>query len=479
MKRFIPWPTAVSCLLLVALALGGVDSRVVAADATAALPATTALDDYLARPDPSYAWNIVQISQRAGCTQYLVDLTSQTWRTPQEVDRPLWKHWLLVYKPDHVSYDTALLFVSHGANDDRQPDPAKGMVADLATATQSVVAELMMVPNQPLVFMRDGQKRTEDDLIGYTWDKVMTTGDPTWSARFPMVKSTLRAMDTVQKLMASQQGGKVRIEKFVVAGGSKRGWVTWLTGAVDPRVVAIIPIVIDVINFDTSFRHQYAAYGFWPPAIHDYVDHKIVNRLGTPEAGLLFSVEDPYYYRHRLKIPKYIITASGDQYFPPDSSRFYFDDLQGEKYLRAVPNTRHSLDGTDALESVTAFYQQILDGKPRPRFAWQFASDGAVEIQCKDQPAKVTLWQATNPDARDFRLEKIGPQYRPTGLNGSNGKYEARVEKPAKGWTAWFVELTYPTGKFPLKFTTPVRVIPDVYPFQEHIIPGTAIKAGQ
>ena len=30
--------------------------------------------------------------------------------------------------------------------------------------------------------------------------------------------------------------------KFVVAGESKRGWVTWLAGAIDDRIEALIPV---------------------------------------------------------------------------------------------------------------------------------------------------------------------------------------------------------------------------------------------
>src|SRR5258708_35026399 len=114
-----------------------------------------------------------------------------------------------------------------------------------------------MVPNQPLVLNGDGKPRFEDDLLAEGWVKSMDTGDPTWLPRLPMVKSAVRAMDTVTALLASEQGGKTAVKKFVVAGGSKRGWTTWLTGAVDSRVVAIIPIVIDVVNVRVCKMNHY------------------------------------------------------------------------------------------------------------------------------------------------------------------------------------------------------------------------------
>ena len=51
-------------------------------------------------------------------------------------------------------------------------------------------------------------------------------------------------------------------------GASKRGWTTWLVGAVDPtRVMAIIPIVLDAINFVNVEKHQWRSYGGWAYAL--------------------------------------------------------------------------------------------------------------------------------------------------------------------------------------------------------------------
>ena len=57
-----------------------------------------------------------------------------------------------------------------------------------------------------------------------------------------------------------------------------------------------------------------------------------------------------------------MINSAGDQYFLPDSSKFYFDALEGEKYLRYVPNADHSLKGSDAGEGAFAFYEAIAVG---------------------------------------------------------------------------------------------------------------------
>ena len=165
-------------------------------------------------------------------------------------------------------------------------------------------------------------------------------------------------------------------------------------------------------------------------------------------------------------MPKFVVNAGGDQYFPPDSSKFYFGDLQGTKYLRYVPNADHSLRGSDAQDSILAFYQAVLTKAALPKFTWEMAADGSIRVRADDKPAEVNLWQATNPKARDFRLVTIGPAYKKTRLEGTgDGAYVAKVPKPETGWTAFFVELVFDSGaKAPFKFTTQVSIVPDVLP---------------
>src|SRR6516162_7591841 len=190
-------------------------------------PKKTPLDDYLAKADPTYAWKLVKSIPGDGVTSYILDLKSQTWRSTPEVDRPVWQHWLTITKPDKVTCDTALLSIGGGRNGGAAPTAAPGDTIDRARRCGTVVVSLGQVPNQPLVFNKDGKERVEDDLIAYCHIRFLETGDATWVTRLPMVKSAVKAMDAATEFLASAEGGSVAIKYFVVAGGSKRGWTTW------------------------------------------------------------------------------------------------------------------------------------------------------------------------------------------------------------------------------------------------------------
>ena len=426
----------------------------------------TALDRYVAQPDASFTWQKAAELSDASGTAYVLDLVSQTWLTPAEVNRPEWRHWLTIIKPANLAHSTALLFISGGSNKPGNPPKPSRELIDIAKATRSVVAEIRMVPNQPLTFHGDGQPRTEDDLIAYSWDQFLRTGDERWPARLPMTKSVVRAMDAVTAFLAGDDGGKVTVDTFVVSGGSKRGWTTWTTAAVDRRVVALAPIVIDVLNIELSMDHHFRAYGFFAPSVGDYVRHHIMEWSGTPEAKALYAIEDPFSYRDRLTLPKLLINACGDQFFLPDSSQFYFDQLTGEKFLRYIPNTDHGLKNTDAYQTLSAWHHAILNRTPLPRFTWQRTADGALTVTAKTQPTSVLLWQATNPTARDFRLETLGPVWTSTPVETNGDSYAAKVTTPIAGWTASFMELTFDVGATaPLKLTTDIAVTPDTLPF--------------
>jgi len=434
----------------------------------------TALDDYIAAPDSNYSYSVANTIPGQGYTTYIINMTSQKWRDSSEVDKPLWKHWLIITKPDTVASNTSLLWINGGSNGGSAPTSAKDEFIQMALQTKTVVSNLKMVPSEPLTFADETRSRTEDEIIAYTFDKYLDGGDANWPLLLPMTKSAVRAMDTITKHLSTVTDGVLDVNRFVVSGGSKRGWTTWLTAAVDPRVVAIAPAVIDVLDMDAQMKHHYSAYGFYSSSVHAYVDMNIFQRFGTPQADALLKIVDPYEYRDRITIPKFLMNSSGDQFFLPDSSQFFFDDLTGEKHLRYVPNTDHGLGDKSAYESLLIFYRSILLDLPRPQFSWTVdPNNGTITAQTTDTPLKVNLWQGTNPSARDFRLETIGPVWTSSPLTDQGlGKYIGTVSKPPAGWTAFFIEMIYDSGTaIPHKFTTQVSVVPSCLPFAHKFSP--------
>lgn len=429
----------------------------------------TALDAYVAAPDPSFDWYLARTIDGVGYTGYVLNMTSQTWRSPTEVNRTEWQHWMTVIVPDGASIDTGMLYIDAGNNDGHIPTSVDSTMARGAVATNSVVVDLYTVPNQPLIFTDDGQSRREDQIIAYTFDKHLNGGDDNWPLLLPMTKSAVRAMDAVQEFLPAHTG--INVNNFVVAGGSKRGWTTWLTAAVDSRVTGIIPMVIDLLNTDQQMMHNKTVYegvefgteDGYPAALHDYIAYGIPDQfaMSTPEVQALLEIVDPYSYRDRYAdLSKYVLNATGDELFTPDSSHFYYRDLSGEKHLRYYPNTGHSIDGVE--DDAFQYYQAILDGTDMPEFSWTMENGGStIRVTTVDAPLGARLWQASNPESRDFRyLDGNGPIWTSSPLSGTNGEYVAHVPFPESGATAFMIELFFPNAAGdPFVFTTEVSVI--------------------
>ncbi len=438
----------------------------------------TALDSYIAEPHPGFAYTLVNTINGGNYTAYVYDMTSHSWRNSTEVSNPEWWHWLTIVVPNTVNYTKALLYLDtplggvgfnrFGPNELRgnPPTSVHPLLVEMATATNSIVVQCQMVPNQQLRFLDEPGTvyRHEDALLAYSWKKFFDTYDdglPTddyWPAQLPMTKTVVRAMDAAQAICQAQSHP---LDGFVVSGMSKRGWAAWLAACVDSRVVAIAPLVIDTLNVQAAFQHHYDVLGSWSWAVQPYVDAGIMDRLGTPEAQLLMNIIDPYEYLDRLTLPKYIVNSAGDPFFLPDSSHFYFDDLQGPKWLRYCQNTNHNLN-TDAFQGLEGFYWSILTNTTLPTYLTVKADDGSLFVwSLSGTVTSAKLWQANNPTAQDFRNEIIGNAYTDTTADYWGwGLFSAEVPYPALGWTAYYIELTYSNaGPQPYKFSTQVEIV--------------------
>lgn len=435
-------------------------------------PRTNALAAYVRKPDAAFGWTVAKRLRGPGWHGVVLDLTSQRWLTQKDSDRSLWKHWLTVIVPDVVQHRAGFLYITGGDNDGPAPEKPDAPFLQMALDTHSVVAELYDVPNQPVHFPDNPEKgRVEDDAIVHQQVAFLRDHDPEELLRLPMVKSGSAALTAVQQYLAREEKGQARADRFVVAGASKRGWTTWLLGAIDPRVEAIAPVVINVLNFDATVRHQWEAMGYFSPALKDYIGAGLIPKgIGSPGMAEINRLEDPFNYRDwpSMRMPKFIIHSAGDQFFPPDDTRFSYGRLPQTKRLRIMPNTDHSTAGSDIFDSLTAFYAAVLNHQSLPDYNWSLGKDGVLTVRPQGAPAVVKLWQATNPKARDFRQEAIGKVWTSTDLERRpDGSYRATLAKPEAGWAASFIELIYPgAAGHALKFTTEVFVTPDTLPYR-------------
>jgi len=427
------------------------------------------MEEYVRTADPAFRYNIEETFNGEGWTEHRVKMVSGTWLTKQEVNHPEWWHWVTIVVPDEVTETEALMVIGGGSTQDKEPQAANELLVQAAVGTKSIIAEISNIPFQPLNYVNDEKDdRFEDDLIAYGWRQYLEGGakdeDVEWLAHIPMTRAVVRAMDVVQEISADLNKP---VDSFVVAGASKRGWATWTTAIVDDRVIAIIPVVIDVLNVESSFNHHWRCYGAWSPAINDYINEGIMDWTGSKEYARLLELVEPYSFIDQLTLPKFLINATGDEFFITDSWQFYWDDLVGDKYIQYVPNANHGLNGTYNLGSLVAFYNAVITESAIPKVDWSVSADSIYLEVLSDVDYKVTKWEAVNENARDFRVPVIGKVWKDSELSKtSNNQYAIHFPAPESGYKAGMLEIVFDSGtEVPFTFTTGTVVTPNTYPF--------------
>ena len=413
-----------------------------------------ALKHYIDREDNTFAWEVRDSLRTDGAMAYRLRMQSQTWR------EFAWIHELVVIVPDKLTNDEALIHISGGSADEKTGEPNYhkwsdsliGFMSGIASRCEAVTAILWQVPRQPLY----GGKY-EDELVSFTFHNYQMDKDQTWPLLFPMTKSVIRAMDAIEEF-SEKKSLAVKPERFVTNGISKRGWTTWLTAASeDKRIVAIAPMVIDILNMPVSVPYQRHMFGNYSIQIQDYVNLGLTEEVVTPAGKELVAMIDPYSYRDKYTMPKMLFFGTNDEYWTVDAVKNYIDGIPGEKYISYTTNAGHGLgDKTAAVNALEAFFRQTIDGMEYPKFDYNIKEkQGSAELTIKADKAhleNVIVWEALSEN-KDFRQSEFMPTIK--GIS-HKGKVKVRVEYPAKGYKAFIVMAKYrhPNGSEPYNITT-------------------------
>jgi PhoPQ-activated pathogenicity-related protein len=353
------------------------------------------LRDYVADSDGAFVWDEVFRNELAGgATLRRLDLVSQVWQGAE------WRHRVDIVVPRRIeSIPTQVLLVVAG---DAGDDGVLAYAGLIASRNGAPAAVLYDVPNQPLL----GGLR-EDAPIAETFERYLDGGDDTLPLLLPMVKSAVRAMDAIEELVEVDLNTPVA--GFVVTGGSKRGWTTWLTAAVDRRVSAIAPLAYDNLDMSVQMQHQLDTWGAFSNQVSDYTRRDIPQRLlvGDEPARRLEAMVDPFAYRDDIVVPKLIVTGTNDAYWPLDAADLYNDDLGGETYRLYVPNAGHGMESgfSRVVGGILAFFL-YADGQIKlPNLGWDASEedgDVLVSLTSDIEPVAVRAWTATS-STEDFR----------------------------------------------------------------------------
>jgi PhoPQ-activated pathogenicity-related protein len=459
--------TATTLWCCFALLLTAVDSGAAGQGTTFDTSGTLAA--FVAKPDASFAWRMQRRYTNPDADIIELHLESQTWQGE------VWKHQLLLVRPHRVADARHAVFVVGGGRWHDEYDTATGDVplpedgeifVGIARLLRAPVVVLGQVPYQPLFGM------TEDKLIAHTFERFLATGDADWPLLLPMVNSVVRAFDASSA--ASQQEWGAPLERFTLTGGSKRGWTTWLTAAVDPRVVALAPIVLDALNMERHFPHQVEAWGAPSAAIGPYTALGLDQVLSSPEGDALRQIVDPFSYRAELVQPKLIVLATNDKYFPLDSANLYFDELRGPKYLLYLPNEPHSIEHYEPfVRALRALHESAATGKALPRLEWEYQDSGGELMLCVRSSPRAKAWRVWRADSedRDFRDE-----HWQTVAESARGSARFLLKEPAQGYAAVVGEASFGALLQAFTLTTSLNVVaaPDEPPYGTHPAGGTS-----
>ena len=403
-----------------------------------ALTPETALQGYLNNGDKTYRWEVKETYQVGEAKAYSLLLTSQQWH------EYVWTHQLTILVPTENNYDAALLFITGGSNKKGLPnwngrdDKLLQALGGLATKNKSIVALLRQAPNQPLY-----GKLTEDALISYTLHQFKEDGDYSWPLLFPMVKSAVRAMDAVQQF--AEETLRHEVKRFVVSGASKRGWTTWLTGASDSRVVAIAPMVIDILNMPVNLDYQVKMWKDYSVQIEDYVKLGIPQTATSEKGQAITTMVDPYSYRKKLTMPKMLFMGTNDEYWTVDAIKHYIDSIPGQNFVHYVPNVGHDLgDQKQALAALSAFFGATVANKPYPdcQPSLTYGKKG-ITLKVQASPGVLVdaiLW-STNSTDTDFRNEKW--EGKSLNLKKKTPVITSTQPYPVNGYRAFYLDLKY------------------------------------
>jgi PhoPQ-activated pathogenicity-related protein len=208
------------------------------------------------------------------------------------------------------------------------------------------------------------------------------------------------------------------------------------------------------------------SFGKFSDQIADYTKAKLVPFPDVPEAKKLWEMVDPYSYRDKLTLPKFIVNGANDPYWTTDALNLYWDGLKGDKWVVYVPNAGHNLEQTlpdgkkdrnRAIGGLITFAKSQIFDKELPKLSWKHSGSEqkfSLKVDSSVKPSGSRLW-VVDAETRDFRKATWVEQ--PARLDGTS--IFGEVEAPVKGFRCFFAEIDFEMDGVKYQLSTQNRIV--------------------
>ena len=136
---------------------------------------------------------------------------------------------------------------------------------------------------------------------------------------------------------------------------------------------------------------------------------------------------DPISYKQNLTMPKMIIQSAGDEFFLPTDTKYFWDQLPGDNYLRILPNAEHemALHGLSSPHMVysshTTFFMACNKASlTLPKITWEYETTDQtlgirLDTDLETEAIELRRAETRGMSRLDFRLARARTEDDPPG----------------------------------------------------------------
>ena len=377
-----------------------------------------------------------------------------------------WKHQARIYLPadttlrKHVGIiGTHRLFTQPGDNREFIPETGLRSEDEFAEGTALDLNIPIMIFSTPDEGMGD---MDESNLMGFGMQKMMDTGDLTWSGYYAIAKSYLRAITLMQI------HPDIRAEKAVLLGCSKRGWAVSICAGADPgRVAGVMITCFPGGNLLGMAANKYRAFGpdiggplksktgpgFQPPKLQ-------LRALNNPVGFGYLMAFDPYLWRDQIQAAYLVAIGTNDEFYGLEAPNEMLEQFSGDKAFLAIDNLSHTWISRKHLAAWRMWLRYNFQGGKIPQVTTKLEKSAAAvnisaDVIFDAAPLHVRLYYAYN-HSHDWRASRWNHKK----MELVSNRYQSQLEAVSDSNLALYAEVEYEDMGEPAYVSSLVAVLP-------------------